>query len=145
MSPRIGVLALARPTFDVPFAEEVAAKAFAALDAAGVKTVGPRALHVRRGGGKGGTRRVEDAGRRSPVAAAGDLHRCDHDGRTRQTAKAPLAIWAFPEPRAGGRLRLNSFCGLNLALHALGRAGKSASYLYSRARCARHRGSSSRI
>src|SRR5690606_20410081 len=33
--------------------------------------------------------------------------------------------------RLGGRLRLNSFCGLNLALHALGRAGKAATYLYS--------------
>ncbi len=43
---------------------------------------------------------------------------------------APLAIWAFPEPRSGGRLRLNSFCGLNLASHALGRAGVPMAYLY---------------
>jgi L-fucose isomerase-like protein len=45
-------------------------------------------------------------------------------------ARATLAIWAFPEPRAGGRLRLNAFCGLNLALHALGRAGHAARWLY---------------
>ena len=31
----------------------------------------------------------------------------------------PLLIWAVPEPRLGGRLRLNAFCGLNLASHAL--------------------------
>ncbi|MGL4325400.1 MAG: L-fucose/L-arabinose isomerase family protein, partial [Beijerinckiaceae bacterium] len=43
---------------------------------------------------------------------------------------APLAIWAFPEPRNGGRLRLNAFCGLNLAAHALGRAGKTCGWLY---------------
>ena len=30
-----------------------------------------------------------------------------------------FGIWAIPEPRIGGRLRLNSFCGLNLASHAL--------------------------
>ncbi len=36
---RIGVLPLARPTFDVPFAEEMAAGAFAALEAANVTTV----------------------------------------------------------------------------------------------------------
>jgi L-fucose isomerase-like protein len=48
-----------------------------------------------------------------------------------RSVSTPLAIWAFPEPRSGGRLRLNSFCGLNLALHALGRAGKTATYLYS--------------
>ncbi|MED5532212.1 MAG: hypothetical protein VYA61_07585, partial [Pseudomonadota bacterium] len=32
----------------------------------------------------------------------------------------PIGIWAFPEPRLGGRLRLNAFCGLNLASHSLG-------------------------
>ena len=31
-----------------------------------------------------------------------------------------IGIWSIPEPRLGGRLRLNSFCGLNLASHALG-------------------------
>src|SRR5215217_9343017 len=41
---RIGVLALARPTFDVPFAEEIAAEAFAALDRAGHTLVGTREL-----------------------------------------------------------------------------------------------------
>ena len=43
----------------------------------------------------------------------------------------PLAIWAMPEPRTGGRLRLNSFCGLNLASHALGLLGRPFSPLYS--------------
>ncbi len=38
------VLALARPTFDVPYAEEMAAKAFARIDEAGLATVGPRGL-----------------------------------------------------------------------------------------------------
>ena len=41
---RIGVLPLARQTFDVPFAEEIAAKAFAALDRTGHALVGTRAL-----------------------------------------------------------------------------------------------------
>src|SRR5690606_12564449 len=42
----------------------------------------------------------------------------------------PLAIWAIPEPRVGGRLRLNSFCGLNLAAHALGLNGREFGTLY---------------
>jgi len=33
--------------------------------------------------------------------------------------KKPLCILSFSEPRTGGRLRLNSICGMNLALHAL--------------------------
>jgi L-fucose isomerase-like protein len=125
-----GVLALARPTFDVPYAEEMAAKAFAALDAAGIATIGPRGLLF-----------DADAAR---VAAAG-LKGHDLAGllllqvtftdasMTLELAReidAPLAIWAFPEPRLGGRLRLNSFCGLNLAGHALGRADIPYRYLY---------------
>jgi hypothetical protein len=32
--------------------------------------------------------------------------------------EAPLLLWAVPEARVGGRLRLNSLCGINLAGHA---------------------------
>ncbi len=125
-----GVLALARPTFDVPYAEEMAARAFAALDAAGIATVGPRGLLF-----------DADAAR----AAAVSLQGAKLDGllllqvtftdasmtlELANNVAAPLSIWAFPEPRTGGRLRLNSFCGLNLAAHALGRAGVAYSYLY---------------
>ena len=31
----------------------------------------------------------------------------------------PICIVSFPEPRTGGRLRLNSICGLNLGTHSL--------------------------
>lgn len=36
---------------------------------------------------------------------------------------APLLLWAVPEEHVGGRLRLNSLCGINLAAHALTRKG----------------------
>ena len=42
----------------------------------------------------------------------------------------PIGIWAFPEPRLGGRLRLNAFCGLNLASHSLGLHNLQFSWLY---------------
>ena len=44
MTLRYGVIALARTTFDMEFAEEMKNKAFAALDAAGIATAGPRTL-----------------------------------------------------------------------------------------------------
>jgi L-fucose isomerase-like protein len=50
--------------------------------------------------------------------------------RIAEAALAPLALWGFPEPRTGGRLRLNGFCGINLAAHALGRAGERFAWLY---------------
>jgi len=39
--------------------------------------------------------------------------------RLSQALQAPLFLWAVPEPWTGGRLRLNSLCGINLAAHAL--------------------------
>lgn len=138
MTSTFATLALARPTFDVPFAEDMAERAFAALDAAGVKTIGPRTL-------------MFDAA--TAAAAMAAIPRSSYDRllllqvtftdasmtvELARSAPAPLAIWAFPEPRAGGRLRLNSFCGLNLALHALGRDGRNASYLYADPGTVRH-------
>ncbi|MFN8531139.1 MAG: L-fucose/L-arabinose isomerase family protein [Anaerolineae bacterium] len=43
---------------------------------------------------------------------------------------APLLLWAVPEPHTGGRLRLNSLCGINLAGHALTRAHYRYGYVY---------------
>jgi L-fucose isomerase-like protein len=124
-------MALARATFDVTHAEETASRAFATLDALDAEIVGPRSLLF-----------DEDAARRALV----DLKQKRLDlmlilqvtftdaGITRRIAEeieAPLAFWAFPEPRTGGRLRLNSLCGVNLAAHALGRAAHSYSWLHS--------------
>jgi hypothetical protein len=47
-----------------------------------------------------------------------------------QAVDAPLLLWAVPEARTGGRLRLNSLCGINLAAHALKRAGCRYDYIY---------------
>ncbi len=127
---RYGVLALARPTFDVPYAEEMAAKAFAALDRAGVETVGPRSLLF----DAAAARQAIDGLKAEKLNGLLLLQVTFTDAsmtlELANSCDAPLFIWAFPEPRSGGRLRLNSFCGLNLAAHALGRAGLSYRYLY---------------
>ncbi len=127
---RVGLLPLGRPTFDVPFAEENLAAMLAALDRAGIETAGPRSLLF-----------DADATR----AAIGSLKDESIDrllvlqvtftdaGMAAEAANAfaqPLAIWSIPEPRVGGRLRLNSFCGLNLAAHALGLADRAFGYLH---------------
>jgi L-fucose isomerase-like protein len=131
MAAPILALALARPTFDVPFAEEMAAAAFARLDAEGIATTGPRGLLF------------DAAAARAAIAEvkAGDVSAVlllqvtfTDASMTVELAQAfpglPLGLWAFPEARAGGRLRLNSYCGLNLAAHALGRAGIAHATLY---------------
>jgi len=131
MALTYGVAVLARPTFDVPFAEETKARAFAALDAAGIRTVGPRELLFDRAAAERAL---------AQIAAAGEIDLmlilqvtftdATMTVEIARGAKVPLAVWALPEPRAGGRLRLNAFCGLNLAAHALGRAGVPHGWLY---------------
>lgn len=124
-------LALARPTFDVPYAEDMAARAFAALDRAGLPMTGPRALLFDAAAAREAVHSVEAGS----IAGILLLQVTFTDAAmTIEIAKAfrdiPLSIWAFPEPRAGGRLRLNAFCGLNLAAHALQRAGFAHGWLY---------------
>ncbi|MFT7137433.1 MAG: L-fucose isomerase-like protein [Akkermansiaceae bacterium] len=127
---RIGILALGRPTFDVAFAEEKLSLMLAALDQTGHDIIGPRVLLL------------DEAATRAAMA---DLDKADLDqvlilqvtftdasitvavaGQFTQ----PLSIWAVPEPRLGGRLRLNAFCGLNLASHALSLNDRGFSWLY---------------
>jgi L-fucose isomerase-like protein len=50
--------------------------------------------------------------------------------RLAEAVDAPLLLWAVPEACSGGRLRLNSFCGINLGAHALARHGLRYNYLY---------------
>src|SRR5690606_11387942 len=43
--------------------------------------------------------------------------------------RVPVLLWAVPDAREGGRLRLNSLCGINPAGHALTLRGVPYDYL----------------
>ena len=131
MSLVYGVAALARPTFDVPFAEEMKEKAFAAFDAAGIEAVGPRNLLFDADAAEAAAAEIAaredlDALVLLQITFTDATMAVELGGRF----NAPLAIWAVPEPRLGGRLRLNAFCGLNLAAHALGKAETPHNWLF---------------
>ncbi|MCY4178691.1 MAG: hypothetical protein OXC60_15875 [Litoreibacter sp.] len=126
---KIGLLPLGRPTFDVPYAEEKLAGMLSDIDALaaseGHEVIGSRALLM------------EASPEALEAVASADLVLVLQVTFTDasfvvEAAKlgVPLAIWAVPEPRLGGRLRLNAFCGLNLAGHALGRNGVGFGWLY---------------
>jgi len=127
---RVGVLALARSTFDIPYAEEMTAKAFARLDAEGFHTVGPRALLCDADSARAAAKELKEQGIDALLLLQVTFTDASMTLELAQALSVPLAIWAFPEPRSGGRLRLNSFCGLNLAAHALGRAGVDYRYRF---------------
>lgn len=132
MTLKYGVIALARTTFDMEFAEETKNKAFTALDEAGIETVGPRTLAC-------DTEQAEAA--LTEIARHGDadlllIMQVTFTDATMtiemaRQSEVPVAIWGVPEPRIGGRLRLNAYCGINLAAHALGKAGLHYRWLFS--------------
>ena len=111
---KLGVIAIARPTFDVPFATEIANTAFNTLEASDLDIARSGALAMS----------IEDV-----TLAIKELTSADIDGLVILQATfadsslavaasdvdVPVVLWAFPEERTGGRLRLNSFCGINLA------------------------------
>lgn len=131
MTLRYGVAALARPTFDVPYAEQMKERAFAALARAGIAAVGPRTLLFDRAAAESALREIAAS---EPIDLMLILQITFTDAtmtvEIARRSAVPVALWAVPEPRAGGRLRLNAYCGLNLAAHALGRAGIQPPWMY---------------
>ena len=122
----IGVIALARPTFDVEYAEEVAEAAFAVLDDVAPGFVGGRDLCFDADSTRRAISELEQAELEALIILQVTFTDATMTSELAAAIDAPLIFWAFPEDRTGGRLRLNGLCGINLAAHALG-AGSGTS------------------
>lgn len=127
---RIGFVPIARPTFDLDLARSLTAQVYAELQAAGYRVIGGQDLVM---DGAGIAARIAEL-----TAAEIDmtlmLQASFADStmvlQLARAIEAPLLLWALPEEQVGGRLRINSFCGINLAGHSLRRAGIHYDYLY---------------
>jgi len=115
----IGYLALARETFDVDFAESKFSEAKNLLKSITSEALGFNQLITN-----------DDIAKKAMDFFA--KNECDKIFLFQTTftdakfilnfakdVKKPICIVSFPEPRTGGRLRLNSICGLNLGMHSL--------------------------
>ena len=127
---RLGILPLGRSTFDVAYAEENLSCMLQVLSSLGHELLGPDTL-------------LYDESSTDSAMANLLTQSLDHllilqvtftDSlsvcHASEKFDCPLSIWSIPEPRLGERLRLNSFCGLNLASHALSLRSKKFSWLY---------------
>jgi len=130
MALTYGVAALARPTFDVSFAESEAARAFEALESAGIRTIGPRELLFDADAAEAALAEIETREIDLLLILQVTFTDASMTVRMAERSPAPVALWGLPEPRLGGRLRLNALCGINLAVHALGLAEKPYGWLY---------------
>jgi L-fucose isomerase-like protein len=117
---KIGILPLGRPTFDVPFAEERLAAMVACLARTGHEIAGPRGLLFDAAATEAALAGLQEEGIERLLILQVTFTDASMTVAAANAMGVPLLIWAVPEPRLGGRLRLNAFCGLNLASHALG-------------------------
>ncbi len=125
---RLGVIAIARPTFDVPFAQETAAAALANLRSTEHEIVGTADLAMDVGTVADRSDALEAEGIEALVVLQASF--ADSSLAVAATrGPAPAILWAFPEARTGGRLRLNSFCGINLAAFTLTKKGRQYGWI----------------
>jgi len=128
-----GVLAIAlgRPTFDLELAAEKVAAADSVLNGLGVSVSVSEGLEV--------VTDIETLDDRlesitDPPALVVVLQATFADaslvGRIADRVDAPMLVWSFPEARTGGRLRLNSLCGANLAAYLLRRRGVRVRFVH---------------
>ena len=127
---RIGFVPIARPTFDLELAREMTAQVYSEITQTGYSIVGEQDLVMD----------AEAVDARIDQLASADIDMLlmlqssfADSTMVMQLARAlsaPLLMWALPEEQVGGRLRINSFCGINLAGHGLRRAGKGYDYIY---------------
>jgi L-fucose isomerase-like protein len=131
--PKTAILPLGRPTFDVPFAEANLDAMIAALEATGADVIGPRELLFDAKAVREAMAEIEEADVEHVLILQVTFTDAAMTCEIAERFEQDLSIWAIPEPRLGQRLRLNSFCGLNLASHALGLRARPFSALFAAA------------
>jgi L-fucose isomerase-like protein len=116
---RIAFLPLIRNTFDTGFAEQMIDAARKALGKAGFDLVEPEQPISEFSLAQQTARKLAD----QPIDLLLIFQATFADStmvvEIAQALEAPVFLWAIPEDWTGERLRLNSFCGINLAGHAL--------------------------
>ena len=126
----IGVVALARQTFDVPYAEQVATTAWETLQGLDVNMAGSKDLLFDAPAVESAISALQKEALDLLLVMQVTFSDASMTVKLADCIDAPVLLWSFPEPRSGGRLRLNSVCGINLAAHALARAGHTFSFLH---------------
>ncbi len=127
----IALIPIARTTFDIPFASEIFQRTQTALSQAGFTITGPTELVT----DSSKVQEIIHQMKEIPYDLIILLYCSFADsGLAKQIitdTNGPVLLWAIPEVPGGGRLRLNSLCGINLTGHSLHRSGSVYDYLYS--------------
>ena len=115
----IGYLALARETFDVEYAESKFEKAKSLLLSLKPDAIGFNDLVTNDSDAKSALSFFKSNNFEKIFLFQTTFTDAKFLLNFARSIQKPICIVSFPEPRTGGRLRLNSICGLNLAMHSL--------------------------
>jgi hypothetical protein len=116
---KIGVLALGRATFDIEFANQKLSECIFFLKKASYSIIGGDEILLESNTTQNEVERLQNENVDFVVIIQVTFTDALMTVQIANKFKDNFGIWAIPEPRLGDRLRLNSFCGLNLAAHAL--------------------------
>ncbi len=130
MALRIGFVPLARTTFDIPLAAQLSEAARQSLVDAGMEVVGSDELVTNLADAQDLGTILADAALDLLLIFQATFADSTMVRALVSQVEAPVFLWAVPEAHTGGRLRLNSFCGINLAAHALKRAGGEYGFIF---------------
>ena len=116
---KIGVLALGRATFDIEFANQKLSECISFLRKTSYPIIGGDEILLESDTTQNEAERLQNENVDFVVIIQVTFTDALMTVQIANKFKNNFGIWAIPEPRLGERLRLNSFCGLNLASHAL--------------------------
>jgi L-fucose isomerase-like protein len=120
--PTVALVCIARPTFDVPLAQRMADQAAARLAEQFTLVGSAASLVMDAAAVESAISVLADAPFDLLVlfqASFADSSMAVQLAECAAAQHAPVLLWSVPDDRDGGRLRLNSLCGINLAGHAL--------------------------
>ena len=127
---KIGILALGRPTFDVQYAKERLTASLNYLSSTNHNFLGSCELLLDEQDALNEINKFKNEDLDFIIIIQVTFTDSSTLLKIASCLEKPIGIWAFPEPRQSGRLRLNAFCGLNLASHTLGLNNIPFSWIY---------------
>lgn len=126
----IGFVPIARPTFDTELAAEVTAQARQRLLDAGWELSGPDQMAMDVDAARAAAANLKEQLLDLLLVFQTTFADATMTMAIAEAINAPLLLWALPESPSGGRLRLNSLCGINLSAFSLNRQGRRFRYAY---------------
>ena len=127
---KLAIFPLARSTFDMALAEQVYSEKMGVLEQLNLELICPQNILLDEDDAQDFIKYLSEIEFDAILILQLTFRDAETICKIGSEFEHPITIWATNEPRDGDRLRLNSFCGLNLASHALGLRNRDFNWIY---------------